>query len=132
MTIELSEYVIDAIADAVVKKMQDPSYNSIKTELEPCDDAISRQAVIEILNDAYFLKLDDGAALQESVKQLPPVTPQPKMGYWEWNQYDANPKIGNFHCSLCHSIGRTYFDYCPYCGAKMSEIPTGAEGSEKE
>lgn len=55
----------------------------------------------------------------------------PKMGHWEWNQYDANPKIGNFHCSLCHSIGRTYFDYCPYCGAKMSEIPTGAEGSEE-
>ena len=52
----------------------------------------------------------------------------PKIGYWEWNQYDANPKIGNFHCSLCHSIGRSYFDYCPYCGAKMSEIPTGAEG----
>lgn len=55
-----------------------------------------------------------------------------RIGYWEWNQYDANPKIGNFHCSLCHSIGRSYFDYCPYCGAKMSEIPTGEEGSEKE
>ena len=55
-----------------------------------------------------------------------------KMGHWEWNQYDANPKIGNFHCSLCHSIGRTYFDYCPYCGAKMSEIPTWAEGSDTE
>lgn len=56
----------------------------------------------------------------------------PKIGHWEWNQYGANPKIGNFHCSLCHSIGRTYFDYCPYCGAKMSEFPTGAEGSDKE
>lgn len=56
---------------------------------------------------------------------------KPKVGYWEWNQYDANPKIGNFHCSLCHTIGRAYFDYCPACGAKMSEIPTEAEGSEE-
>lgn len=43
---------------------------------EPCEDAVSRKAVYEILNDAYFLKLDDGAALQESVRQLPPVKPQ--------------------------------------------------------
>lgn len=56
--------------------------------------------------------------------QEPLATPTQKEAHWEWNQYDANPKIGNFHCSLCHSIGRTYFDYCPYCGAKMSEIPT--------
>lgn len=64
--------------------------------------------------------------------QEPLATPTQKEAHWEWNQYDANPKIGNFHCSLCHSIGRTYFDYCPYCGAKMSENPTGAEGSDKE
>lgn len=55
--------------------------------------------------------------------QEPLATPTQKEAHWEWNQYDANPKIGNFHCSLCHGIGRTYFDYCPYCGAKMSEIP---------
>ena len=69
----------------------------------------------------------------ESNKEWEGIIPnvQPKMGHWEWNQYDANPKIGNFHCSLCHIIGRTYYDYCPGCGAKMSEIPTGAEGSEE-
>lgn len=47
----------------------------------------------------------------------------PKMGHWEWNQYDANPEIGNFHCSLCHSIGKAYYDYCPGCGARMEVIP---------
>lgn len=39
-TIELSEYVIDAIADAVVKKMQEPILDKvledIKTEIEEC------------------------------------------------------------------------------------------------
>lgn len=49
-------------------------------EQEPCEDAVSRRAVNEIINDAYYLKLDDGAALQESIHQLPSVTPQPKMG----------------------------------------------------
>ena len=41
MTIELSEDVINAIADAVVKKMQ-----------QPCKDAISRKALIERINQA--------------------------------------------------------------------------------
>ena len=88
---------------------------------EPCKDVVSRSAVIDTLTKTSGIRGDALKALYD----LPSVTPQPKMGRWEWNQYDANPKIGNFHCSLCHSIGRTYFDYCPYCGAKMSEIPTG-------
>ncbi len=105
---------------------------------QPCDDCISRQAAIDIIDKwvksmhvLIELPANEVTPLFESVHELPSVAPQPKMGYWEWNQYDANPKIGNFHCSLCHSIGRSYFDYCPYCGAKMSEIPTGAEGSEE-
>ena len=101
-----------------------------KIDQERCEDAVSRQAVLEILNDAYFLKLDDGAALQESVKQLPSVTPQPKMGCWEWNQYDANPKIGNWHCSECRTIvpcipevdNTPIYKWCPMCGCKMQEV----------
>lgn len=71
--------------------------------------------------DEELRAIHDGKALEQ----------EPKVAYWEWNQYDANPKIGNFHCSLCHSIGRTYFDYCPYCGANMSEIPTELESEDK-
>lgn len=52
---------------------------ALSSSEEPCADAIRRQAVLEILNDAYFLKLDDGAALQESANQLPPVTPVEKV-----------------------------------------------------
>ncbi len=59
-----------------------------------CEDAISRQAVLEILNDADFLKLDDGAALQESVNQLPPVTPQPKTEHWI-PVSERLPEVGN-------------------------------------
>ena len=113
---------IDYIADMVAE------LSSVSPQ--PCDDAISRQAVLGL-----FAQNADAvrpySKTWEEVKALPFVTAQQKVGHWEWNQYDANPKIGNFHCSECHSIGRSYFDYCPYCGAKMSEIPTGAEGSEE-
>ena len=95
---------------------------------QPCEDCVSRDMVLDLVAD-YDLSMGQ---VVKGIHALPSVSPQQKVGYWEWNQYDANPKIGNFHCSLCHSIGRTYFDYCPYCGAKMSEIPTGAEGSDKE
>lgn len=34
-------------------------------------------------------------------------------------------------CSKCHSPNHYKSTYCPNCGAKMSEIPTVAEGSEE-
>ena len=52
---------------------------------------------------------------------------QPKTGHWEWVQYDANPNIGNWHCSECSCILRGETNggpvrlpkYCPECGVKM-------------
>lgn len=83
--------------------------------LQPCTDAISRQAV---LNLAKFDGRDGLGSIIHAfdVEQLPPVTPAEKMGYWEWNQYDSTPNIGNYHCSQCHGIGKSYYDYCPNCG----------------
>lgn len=63
----------DAVDRVTIKEYLD-SYNGVKTELS--GDAVDRRAVYEIINDAYYLKLDDGAALQESVKQLPSITAQ--------------------------------------------------------
>ena len=46
-------------------------------------------------------------------------------GEWEWVQYDANPEIGNFHCSECRFIPAAFnmaaqhLNYCPECGARM-------------
>lgn len=57
--------------------------------------------------------------------------PAPRIGRWEYNQYDGNPNIGNWHCSECHRIidykplykweKGPNFKYCPNCGARMSE-----------
>ena len=47
MTIELSEYVIDAIADAIVKKMQEPKFiaksDGTIEQIKNCDDCIFRK-----------------------------------------------------------------------------------------
>ena len=46
-------------------------------------------------------------------------------GEWEYVQYDANPNIGNWHCSECRLIvsgkynQKPGYNFCPRCGAQM-------------
>ena len=44
-------------------------------------------------------------------------------GRWRWVAYDANPKIGNWHCTYCNRIPKSFQkeDFCPNCGAKMDK-----------
>lgn len=61
-------------------------------EQEPCKDAISRKAVLEILT---FLGCKESAI--NAINDLSPVTPQPKMGKWiEERTY--------MECPNCHDI----------------------------
>ena len=62
---------------------------------EPCEDCISRQAVLDILKDKWNMFSDANDAMQESIdtiEAISPVTPQPKMGQWveeninEWSR----------------------------------------------
>lgn len=82
---------------------------------KPCEDAISRQAVMEICNEEW-----DSDLIVERIGQLPSVAPQQKTGHWL--------KVSNGTlCSICRGYaidddGLTIFtDYCPWCGAKMQE-----------
>ena len=75
---------------------------------EPCEDAISRQAVL----DAMYALCNTGETLKENpwrdnphidaitdaIDDLPPVNPQPKTGHWE--QY-GNYWEDKFKCSEC-------------------------------
>ena len=107
-----------------------------KIDQEQCGDCISRDAVMHILDEVggdfdspreAVVPID---YIADMVAELPPVTSQPKMGHWEWMQYDGNPNIGNWHCSECNrivcgaitSVNPIYaYKYCPTCGAKMQE-----------
>lgn len=109
-----------AIAAGMIKDM--PSV----LEQEPCTDAISRSAVIDTLTKTSGIRGDALKALYD----LPPVTPQPKMGAWEWLSYEGIDE-GNWHCSECNrivcgaitAVNPVYsYKYCPQCGCKMQEV----------
>ena len=110
--------------------------NRVKTELEPCEDAISRQAVIDTIDKwvksmhvLIALPANEITPLFDSVHELPHVTPQPKMGHWI---HDGSHWENRWICSECgYKLIDVQTNYCPNCGAKMSEIPTVAEGSEE-
>ena len=87
----------------------------LSKEQEPCEDAISRQAVLDIVNIPLNIRLD------EIIKKLPSVNLQePKTGHWEI--ISGN----NSRCSICGVYNPpdyfnrpVIYNYCPFCGAKM-------------
>lgn len=114
-------------------------------EQEPCDDCVSRQVVLEAIDDdnrnehySCFATNNDAECFKQIIRELPSVSLQPKMGYWFIDERPESDR--EVVCSNCdkpifkyHKLDFDYRPkYCPNCGAKMSEIPTGAEGSDKE
>ena len=107
---------------------------------EPCEDCISRQAVLKAIdvkawefcdylirngrNDEQKPVSHFADNLREYVgEDLPSVTPQPKTGHWK--------KIATYplyECSKCklESMLNTW-DYCPNCGCRMVEPQESGE-----
>ena len=95
-------------------------------EQQPCEDCISRQAVIDAVHkefDECLVWDESGETTANEVEQilegLPSVTPQPKAGEW-MHPYKSDIAC---ECSECHiQIPITKdFNYCPNCGAKMKD-----------
>ena len=86
---------------------------------KPCDDAISRQAVIEITAETGALET------QWRVKELPPVTPQPKMGRWIRMSDLSEQEDDRYKCSCCGNVIHhknkmnlyTFNGWCGRCGS---------------
>lgn len=101
-------------------------------EQEPCEDAVSRQAVLDLprikTHNVWGNVICESVDV-DNVRQLPSVTPQPEVGRWI---YDKN--IDNWKCSECGETPKTmgycgsadfmakHFKYCNHCGAKMQEV----------
>lgn len=95
----------------------------------PCEDAISRQAVLDMTicdgiscNECSFNTCEDGQSgclLGERISKIPPVTPQPKTGHWKY----VTDKTGHWvwECDKCGWQQRFNTKFCPDCGAKMIE-----------
>lgn len=109
-------------------------------EQEPCEDTISRQAVL----DAMYNLCGEGAlennpwrdnphidAIVDAILDLPPVTPKPKSGNQQKSEWVVSfhgfPPEPTTVCKKCgfdrdFNINPRYFNkikYCPNCGKKM-------------
>lgn len=85
-------------------------------EQEPCEDCVSREAVLEIAKSSKSNWIDN-SVLFKRVNELPSVTPQPKVAHWIHFASSDD-------CSGCGWSTGKYIspsDYCPKCGARMIE-----------
>lgn len=97
-------------------------------EQEPCEDAVSRQTILEWIKESVELyantystdMLNMWMLFEEQIKAMPSVTPKCKAGKWE---------NGNPICPICAEDKFKDLDadiwadwqpkYCPNCGAEM-------------
>ena len=110
-------------------------------EQEPCEDAISRQATVDFLENhaetyedvRVKMGFKVSASLINNRNNLPPVTPQDsRKGHWIYDNF-------NWRCSECNETPKTmgyvgtadfmteHFKFCNHCGARMIE-PQESEG----
>lgn len=144
------EYNKDAFAEIACRKLEKLGIVEANgdewelVELEPCEDAISRQAVIDAIDKwvktehiLVTLPTDKVTPLFKSVNKLSPVNPQSKTGHWirwyekveykDWTDYMPYCK-----CSECgkqydpHSS--QFIQYCSKCGARMIDPHESEEG----
>lgn len=103
------QQIIDAVKDMV--------------ENEPCEDTISRAALLEELGEEPFNWNDSPEEYQEVrdyqwfkslVENAPSVASEQKVGKW-------NILADIWECSRCENMVMGYdgLNYCPKCGAKM-------------
>ena len=123
----MGEWKAETPLDEAYKDMIEALDLVIKAlEQQPCEDAISRQAAIDVVRK-WFDKIQlNGDICLDGIISLPPVTPQQNMGHWifhkpfEFGQANCNECI---ECSQCHTwLGYDCYaktPYCPICGAKM-------------
>lgn len=89
-------------------------------EIDPNDDLIKRQDAIDAVTK-YCTEHD----LRDLLADLEVLPSAQKTGKWIWVQYDSNPEIGNWHCSVCRfmpasfNLAKKHLNYCPNCGAYM-------------
>lgn len=94
---------------------------------EPCEDCISRQAVLDCLTATGLKKFDFILDARDKIKNLLPVTPNPKMGKWKqhFHGFPPEPAMVCSECGFDRDFYLRYEDgfdkirYCPNCGAKM-------------
>lgn len=106
-------------------------------EAQPCEDCISREAVIEHICEAKECYKEEckGRTLERCpdlqwVFDLPSVQPQPKRGKWIGEEsLDGSIR---YMCDNCKEFEYVnYYDFCPNCGADMREVRVNERKTNK-
>ena len=92
-----------------------------KLEAQPCEDCISREAVIKNIKWWFDLIELNPDILIDSMITLPFVTPQRPKGKWIEHPHERGLdwEYSMFECSRCHEWTTSDYEYCPNCGAEM-------------
>lgn len=126
--------------DKILKNIREIIDGNEVMKQEPCEDAISRQAVLEyIYNDLGLGDEENGKDVERQmeleksykyVKSLKPVNPQTKTGHWiiEENVHYGTRTLRCSSCNTGFQFIREY-KYCPNCGCRMVE-PQERSGEE--
>ena len=96
---------------------------------EPCDDVVSRQAVINLVrgcNSALeepriFNSHNSGVVFEHYINELPSVRPQEQPGHWIRQDNTKEPLYGWYFCSECNSVIGEKTKFCSNCGFRMVE-----------
>ena len=84
-------------------------------EQEPCEDAISRQY---LLDNCVVDKVTMPYVPISKIQEAPPANQQePKTGHW----IDTDEGFSPCECSECESVEFIKSKFCPNCGARMAE-----------
>ena len=126
-----NDYIVwtQAAEDNVMSEYTQLSEKLIKAlEQEPCEDAISRQAVNKLVDELASAISDERCyipqrsrstgTIMQDILNLPSVTPQPKTGHWIKKK--PYPMLEyDYECSECGHDVIDKTPYCSDCGAKM-------------
>ena len=81
---------------------------------EPCEDAVSREAVIDSVRQDCFAVFTADEREYE-IRDLPLVTPKQRTGYWIKRTNTL------YKCDRCGAV-QLKGNYCKDCGAKMEGV----------
>jgi hypothetical protein len=96
-------------------------------------EAISRQDALDCLTATGLKKFDFILDARNKIKNLPPVTVQPKIGHWILKRKFPTKIDNEYECSecgrklKCAEINLIDYPYC-HCGAKMEVEESDEKG----
>lgn len=90
---------------------------------EFCENTISRQAALDCLTATGLKKFDFILDARNKIKNLQPVIPYPKTGYWIRVKYmdDIRYNSTSYKCNRCGRVVDFEENFCPDCGVRMIE-----------